>query len=277
MDLNWLDFLDKEIALPGRKPVKILAKAPGCLRLVTFNVRFGRKIAEIAHSFKNYPNLAQADVILLQEIEDHHKEKTPRAAHLAKLLQMDYVYVPSRRLPLSRGTHGSAILSRWPLREATAIRLPVYRFLRLHPRVALSAELDFFGRKIKIFNIHLNGSLNYKKREAQLNEIVKLIDRDNSRKPVILAGDFNTIPLLTLADTSLPIFYSNQRKKLHAFLKRRGFETNRLRAGHTSRWGLLRFQLDGIYPKNARVAQFGVERQVRLSDHFPLWADIKVR
>lgn len=276
MDLNWLDFLDKEVALPKIKPTKIMQKPPGCIRVATFNVRFGRRVSEIAQSFKQHSNLAQADVILLQEIEQRSQEIIPRVTRLAKLLNMDYVYVPSRRLPLLRGTHGAAILSRLPLQAATAIRLPVYPLLRLHPRVAISAELDFLGRKIKIYNVHLNGSLNYKKRAAQLSEVIKHIYRDENNQPVILGGDFNTIPLVTLAGTSIPLFYSNQKKKLHAFLKSRGFETSCQHAGHTSRWGLVQFQLDGIYPKNGKVAQYGVERQIRLSDHFPLWADIRV-
>lgn len=277
MKSKLLEFIEQTVNLSRRRKPAVFAKPQNCLRVATFNAHFAKNVTAIAQAFARNANLAAADIILIQEIEHLTKENATRASRLAKLLNMDYVYVPSRRLLLMRGTHGTAILSRYYLRNAKAIRLPVYPLLRLHPRVALCAEVQYNGRKVKIYNIHLSGSLNYRQRASQLDAVLKHIRRQNTREPVILAGDFNTIPLLTLVGTSIPLFYSNQRKKLHAFLGRQGFISSGRYIGHTSNWGLARFQLDGIYARGAAFSQSGIERSIKISDHFPLWADIKIR
>lgn len=277
MALNLSAFLEKQtkailrLGAAAEKREKLKAH----LRVATFNVRFGKYPEKIAQVFLENFNLRQADVILIQEIEDHKKEKQSRAERLAKYLGMNFMYIPSRWLPLKRGTHGVAVFSRLPFTSAEAIRLPVYRVLSFHPRVAAAAEIKFLGKKIKIYNVHLNGSLNYRKREEQLKAVIDQIKEEDSGQPFVLAGDFNMIPLVTLADTSVPLFYSNQKKKLHKLLLNFGFDTACEAAGHTTKWGAVRFQLDGIYPKNCRIAAFGVERGVKISDHFPVWADIE--
>ncbi|MCG8419584.1 MAG: hypothetical protein MJE77_16760 [Proteobacteria bacterium] len=40
-----------------------------------------------------------------------------------------------------------------------------------------------------------------------------------------------------------------------------------------SQW--LSMRLDAIYTRNLVVPDFGVARDVRLSDHLPLWADLR--
>ncbi|MDE2312026.1 MAG: endonuclease/exonuclease/phosphatase family protein [Patescibacteria group bacterium] len=254
--------------------IRLRPKAAGSLRLATFNAHFGRQPRAIAQMFLNNPNLAECDVIVLQEVEQRVGEKSSRAAQIASLLGMRAIYVPARQLPFGRGSHGLAVLSHLPVRSATAIKLPVFPLLRTRPRVAVAFEVKFLGQKIKIYNVHLNGPLNYHKRLQQLRGVIEVVGRERAARPQILAGDFNTIPLTTLASTMIPVFYNNQKKKLRAFLKAEGFETASQAVGHTSSWGLVKFQLDGIYPKRARLVQFAVERKIKVSDHFPLWADI---
>ncbi|HYV33672.1 MAG TPA: endonuclease/exonuclease/phosphatase family protein, partial [Candidatus Limnocylindria bacterium] len=250
-----------------------LPKPEGCIRVATFNIHFGKNLTAVAEALKNNRNLALCDIILIQEIEDRFDEVSSRALGLAKLLGMEVVYMPGRRLPMNLGTHGNAILTRLPLLETKAIKLKVYKLLQLRPRVAMATTVLVAGKKVRIFNVHLNGSLNYEKRVLQLDEVFKQILVNGGEEPTILAGDFNTIPLLTLAGTVVPIFYKNQKKKFDLFLKNKGFDINCQKAGHTMKRGLLRWKLDGIYPKNAKVEQFGVERSIKVSDHFPLWAD----
>ncbi len=277
MDHNWLNFLDKEITLPKRKPVKIMAKPPGCLRVATFNVHFGKKVLAIAEALRYNPNLAQADIILFQEIEHHAKEIVSRAAKIARVLGMEHSYVPARKLQLKNGTHGIAILSRQPLRGAQTISLPYYiNFpLRHKPRIALRVEINFVGKAVSIYNIHLDTTLNSRERLAQLQTVMNDIYLQAGKSAIILGGDFNTAPLFFLG-RMIPVFYSNQKKKLRTYLKSVGFDTRCQTVGRTMRQGGMYFQLDGIYTKTAPVVQFAVEKSVRVSDHFPLWADIKI-
>jgi len=246
------------------------------VRVATFNVHFGRNLASIAKAFAKNPNLAIADIIFFQEIENHRNQSRSQTKQLARALGLNFIYVPSRILGFGRGTHGLAILSRFPLVSTEAIKLPVYKILRMRPRVAIASEVEIFGKKIKIYNVHLNGPLNYNERIKQMQTVIDHIKNGKGGQPVIMGGDFNTIPLMTLANTMIPIFYHNQKRKFNSFLRKHGFRTDCEKSGRTGRRGLVMFQLDGIFPKNAEVGNFAVERSVKVSDHFPLWADIKI-
>ncbi len=79
--------------------LKNIQKAPGCIRVATFNVHFGRNPTAIAQLFKANENLAQADVVLLQEIEHRTREKLARTAKVARAMKWNYVYIPNRGAP----------------------------------------------------------------------------------------------------------------------------------------------------------------------------------
>jgi endonuclease/exonuclease/phosphatase family metal-dependent hydrolase len=247
---------------------------PGCIRVATFNVHFGKDSAAIAGLFKENENLAQVDVLLIQEIEHRTKEKLARTARVARALGWNYVYVPNRELNRGRGTHGIAVLSHMPIENTAPIQLPFYPTPQPRPRVAVGFEVTVNGKPVKIFNVHLSGALNFEERIQQLATVVQSTGTVGST-PVILGGDFNTVPLLMLGRT-VPVFFSNQKEKVYAYLEDAGFATTCRAAGHTFRVGPARFQLDGVYAKNAAVVKFGVERGRRISDHYPLWADVRV-
>lgn len=259
----------------GGESATFIPKTPDCIRVVTLNVHFGKDTDKIAQSLKGNPNLAEADIIMLQEIEAHRSEGAVRAARIARALKFKFVYAPARDIFLKRGTHGLAILSRKPLRKVRIIKLPLYKLLlRSRPRIALAATAILHGKKIKLYNVHLDTTLNLNERVAQVQKVLGELDQAET-DPVVLGGDFNMIPLL-LVGRGVPVFYSNQKKKFHAFLRKQGFETKCETSGYTLRRGMVRFQLDGVYTKNASIIQSRVERSVRVSDHFPLWADILV-
>lgn len=270
-----LKFL--EGMLKAFQPVPFAPKAAGSVRVVTFNAHHGSDPQAIAKLFKGNANLALADVVLLQEVEEHERDRVSRITRIARALKCQYKYVPARHLRLTKGTHGIAMLSRLPLTGTAAINLPYYELpLRHRPRIALKAELQIGQKRCCVYNVHLDTTLNHLERVGQLKAVIDDIQIQHSKTPIILAGDFNTIPLFMLA-RSIPVFYSNQKKKLHNYLSRRGLSTTCQTAGYTLRSGLVRFQLDGIYTKNAVVTQCAVERAVKISDHFPLWADIKLQ
>jgi len=258
-----------------RKYTAVIPKPPDCIRVVTFNVHFGKNTDAIAASLKENPNLAQADIIMIQEIEAHKSEGSVRAARIAKSLKFKFIYAPARDIFLNRGTHGLAILSKKPLQKVKTVKLPFYKLLfRSRPRIALVASAFFYGKEINLVNIHLDTTLNSRERILQVQEVMPALE-NNEKLPIIIGGDFNMIPLLVMG-RGVPVFYSNQKKKLHAFFRKQGFETKCETSGHTLRRGMVRFQLDGIYSKNASIVQSQVERAVRVSDHLPMWADVKI-
>ncbi|MDR3643247.1 MAG: endonuclease/exonuclease/phosphatase family protein [Candidatus Doudnabacteria bacterium] len=244
------------------------------IRLVSFNVHSGRNTREIAQVFVRDKNLSKADIILLQEIEFHQVEKICRAESIARHLGFHFVYEPARQLGAS-ATHGLAILSRYPIKKALPIRLPEFRLLfKLQTRIALVAGIKISGINITVCNIHLDTRLNPKQRMRQLNACLTQLKEDYGQN-IIIGGDFNTIPFRTAAG-GIPIFYSNQAKHLHKNMIDMGFNHFCEPLGFTMTSGFLRMRLDHIYTDRLPIAKCGVEKNIHVSDHKPLWADIEI-
>jgi len=120
-------------------------------------------------------------------------------------------------------------------------------------RLIIELELD----EVAIFLVHL--SIKYRHRQMQLRRLYELISV--SKKPVIVAGDFNT-------------FWGVD--EIFLFMKAAGL-TNANTAGEPSYpTRSPRFELDFIlYSKEIRVTDFSIPK-VPFSDHLPLICDFQV-
>jgi len=89
--------------------------------------------------------------------------------------------------------------------------------------------------------------------------------------PTIVGGDFNTSPFY-FAFKSIPIFPYSQRKRINTFMIENGFST--LASSDVPTYRGIPMKLDHIYASGAGVRRHGVEKDVRISDHRPVWADL---
>src|SRR5665647_182429 len=92
------------------------------LRLVTYNVHMIEG-AKIAAALRASPDLASADLVMLQEVESYPDEGESRACIAAKQLDLHCAYAPGYGLA-NGGSHGVAILSRFPLTDLEITELP---------------------------------------------------------------------------------------------------------------------------------------------------------
>jgi endonuclease/exonuclease/phosphatase family metal-dependent hydrolase len=248
------------------------------IRLATFNVFYGTDPEKIAKAIKANQNLKNADVIFLQEIEAHSDEAKERAGAIADELGLGWVYAPARESGKEtklHGTHGLAILSKFPIKEFEVIPLRKYNLgYNSRKRIALNAIIDVNGVLIQVSNVHLDLRINIKDRILQISEVVEKIDSHHIKK-VVIGGDFNTVPLLWMLRL-FPIFYSSQRKKFNNFLLDKGFSTKFTKIGYTMQQKIIRFSLDSIYTKELTIKDFGIERDLKVSDHKPVWVDIEL-
>ncbi|MFQ5694702.1 MAG: endonuclease/exonuclease/phosphatase family protein [Terriglobia bacterium] len=163
------------------------------LRLVSFNVHKGEDIPALAKTIRNTPDLCDADIFLVQEIESHPSEGTSRTRKLAEALELNYVYAPARRTDTG-GTHGLAILSRFPLSGVKIIPLPQFSLrFNTRRRIALAATVAVGDRSLRLYNLHLDTRLNTKDRLAQLRPVVEAA-RAHPASGAGVGGDFNTNP-----------------------------------------------------------------------------------
>lgn len=245
---------------------------PRSLRIVSFNVHYAPEPLKLAEALRQSKELARADVLLIQEIEDHAGEGSSRTARLAAALKLNYTYAPARATD-DGGTHGLAILSRFPLRDVEVISLPQYNLrFNARRRIALAATLDVGETPLRVYNLHLDTRLNPAERREQLRPVAERARADAILR-VVVGGDFNTSPFRWLGHV-FPIFRVNQAGALDQFMAERGFGTQLASAGPTSRRGFFRFRLDSIYTRGLQVRASGVAHTVRGSDHVPVWVEV---
>ncbi len=166
----------------GREAVS--SRAPGALRLVTFNIKFGEHIDRAVDLLLTAP-LRDADILVLQEMDLAGVEQ------LSHALAINYVYVPSAVHPSSHRDFGVAILSPWPITDPRKIPLPhQHRFRKLR-RAAAAATVHTPLGALRAYAVHLETQVGATDGDRRDQANVVLHDADAWGGPVVIAGDFN--------------------------------------------------------------------------------------
>jgi endonuclease/exonuclease/phosphatase family metal-dependent hydrolase len=155
------------------------------LRLVTFNIAFGRHVEGAADLIERNDTLRGADLLLVQELDG------PGAETLARRLRMNYVYVPSTVHPASHRDFGVAILSPWRLSDAHKVLLPGEHALRKIRRSAAAATLHLPSGAVRAYAVHFEtpfgGSDDLRRAQAR----AVLADAATWSGALVIGGDFN--------------------------------------------------------------------------------------
>ncbi|TDD30757.1 metal-dependent hydrolase [Kribbella turkmenica] len=138
-----------------------------------------------------------ADVIGLQEVDRHWSERSNRVdqpAWFAKRLNMHYGYAANLDLPpLNPGEpnrqYGTAILSRYPIKDFTNTLLPKYP--GQEQRGLAVATIKVRGVELRFANTHLTHNNNAERLE-QAQKVVSVLGA--SEQPTMLVGDLNARP-----------------------------------------------------------------------------------
>ncbi len=165
----------------------------GALRIVTYNIRAGLGgLDGIAEDLQVW----DADVIALQEVERGiaRSRSADQPGDLGETLGRAPAFAGS--FHVGGGEHGIAILSRFPISEERSIPLP--QGSGKWPRVALTARIDAPTGAFRLVCVHLARPWgwplsNTAARLAQLDAL--LTDLEAEELPVVLAGDFNSLPI----------------------------------------------------------------------------------
>jgi len=241
----------------------------------------GRMIEAAARVFANGELLPRADVLALQEADKrtvrtggHHV-----AQELATKLDMSWVHaaagIPRGIKPVKRewwldfeepidlrdeGDTGVALLSRLPLSDVTRIDLPWHE-CPWRPRLAMAATVSLGARSFRIFNAHVDPHAASGGQLAQLEVIADQADAAN--EPVLIMGDFNTLSKAKCRQT-------------RHFLESRGYTTPIPTGTPTWRGAGLRLHADWIFSRGLEISRWGVARPLHVSDHWPIWAEVKI-
>jgi endonuclease/exonuclease/phosphatase family metal-dependent hydrolase len=180
---------------------------------VAWNIERGLRLDGIVHFLKEHPLLANADLLLLSELDWGMARTGNRfvARDMAAALGMNYAFAPCY-LALTKGAgierrvggdnqeslHGNALLSRFPVRRAHSLALPNGKDKmkgaekRIGSQRAVIADIDHPLGLFRAVSLHLDAHSSQRHRYLQMKLLLDHLDGLQPQLPVLIGGDWNT-------------------------------------------------------------------------------------
>jgi endonuclease/exonuclease/phosphatase family metal-dependent hydrolase len=268
------DGREGEHLLESGKAEKLLNPAAASeIKIVSYNIRWrsGEELQQIIRWLKETKASPAPAIIGLQEV-DRAKKRTGNANHakaLAESLGMYYAWAaphaPKNEKNKEEET-GVEILSYYPLTEITRIVLP-----NAGPggrlRVALGATTRIGETSIRVYSVHGETRLTISQKIDQLRAVLEDLARFPKTMPAIVLGDFNSWELPTI-------------QGIRELFTNAGFTTPMPDDESTFLGKALVFdvklKLDWIWLRGLTPQSYGIDRNLKVSDHFPLWTTVKL-
>lgn len=270
--LSFLLYLHADVSLveSGKGPsVRKPPSPPGELKVVSFNIRWrsGDDLKVLIQLLRDDPEIGGAAIIALQEVDRHKKRSggTNTVKVIADELGLHYAWAAP---PAARATDeeetGVAILSVYPLSEVQRIVLP-HEGPNRRRRVALGATVAIHNREWRVYSAHTETRLDFAMKVAQYQAVLDDLARFPAEMPAIVMGDFNT-------------WEAGAHHKTTKLFSDTGFTTPFRNEATFRRRVLLvpiKLKLDWVWLRGLEAGTFGIDREVSVSDHWPLWINVK--
>lgn len=240
------------------------------LKVVSYNIRWrgGHDLKRIAKLLHEDPEIGGAAILALQEV-DRRKKRTGHhntVKALADELGMHYAWAaPPAAKPNDEEETGVAILSTYPLSDVRRIVLP-HAGPNRRRRVALGATVEIDGQPWRVYSAHAETRLSLNKKMEQYNAILEDLARYPKDTPAIVMGDLNTWE--SSADDKTIKLFSNAGLKTPFG----GQSTFRRRVLLVP----IEFRLDWVWLRGLEATSYGIDRQIEVSDHWPLWTNVRL-
>ncbi|ALR32168.1 metal-dependent hydrolase [Chryseobacterium sp. IHB B 17019] len=241
---RWVNFSPKTENLKSIRDIKVL----------TFNVKYGDFGWE---KIKKYIHDQDADIILVQERDTNRLLRQDLVKYPSVILKTKHKIVRQEEL-ITDESRGNSFYADVDINGKIIRIINVYlEPFRLHKSML---KFDGFGKGGKNINTLLSHMIpTFKAHENQIKKIRKVIDL--SPYPVILAGDFNSVP-------NSYEYYNLGRDLQDAFLV----------AGNGSSSSFhdykVPLRIDYIFSSKSIIPlSYKVDNSVQLSDHYPVIAE----
>lgn len=245
--------------------------ANGEMKIVSYNIRYrsGEDLNKLLKLFREDPEIGNALILGLQEVDRHKKRsgKTNTAKIIAENLGLNYAWAaPPPAKPTDEEETGVAIMSPFPMSDIRRMVLP-HEGPNQRRRVALAATLRIDGTDFRVYSMHGETRLDMDKKVEQMSTLIEDLKRYPANTPVVLVGDLNT-------------WEPSAAKKTIKLFTGAGFHTpfgSQKTFSARVLFVPLEFRLDWIWLRGVQVTTFGIDRKINLSDHYPLWANVKLQ
>jgi endonuclease/exonuclease/phosphatase family metal-dependent hydrolase len=223
---------------------------PRTIRVVSYNVKYGRNVTGAAALLASDVRLKEADVVALQEMDEVGVDC------LARRLGHNYVYYPAAVHPSDQRNFGNAILSPWPLEDDAKLVLPHPGRFRKMQRIAVAATVRVWGElPLRVISVHLETPVSVGP-GAKRDQARAVAESAAGYPRVLVAGDFNG------------------RGFIEKVFPPAGFLWLTRDIGRT----ISRFSWDHLLSRGLRpvgCASVGtVPNGLKVSDHLPVWAEL---
>jgi endonuclease/exonuclease/phosphatase family metal-dependent hydrolase len=243
----------------------------GEFKIVSYNIRYrsGEDLKELIKLFKEDPEIGRAAILGLQEVDRRKKRTghTNTVKTIADELGMHYAWAaPPTAESDDEEETGVAILSVYPLSDVRRIVLP-HAGPNKRRRVALGATVEIDNRPWRVYSAHAETRIKFKKKLEQFKALLDDLAQYPKDMPAVIMGDLNTWESGAGSKTS--------KLFLDAGLKTPfgGESTFKRRVLFVP----IDFKLDWVWLRGLEAATFGIDRTIELSDHWPLWTNVKVQ
>ena len=240
------------------------------IKVVSYNIRYrsGADLKKMISLLHHDPEIGGAAILGLQEVDRRKK----RSGHcntvklIAGELGMHYAWAaPPAAEPDDEEETGVAILSVYPLSDVRRIVLP-HEGPNGRRRVALGATVEIEGRPWRVYSAHAETRLAMKKKLEQFKAMLDDLAQFQSDMPAIIMGDLNT-------------WESSADDKTFKMFSEAGWKTPFGGQATFKRKVLMvpiEMKLDWVWLRGLEAGSFGIDRQIELSDHWPLWTTVKM-
>lgn len=241
------------------------------IKIVSYNIRWrgGNDLKEIIEQFKSDDKIGKAQILGLQEVDRNRKRtnNTNTARVMAESLRMHYAWAappaPAPKKGIAEEETGVAILSLYPMSDIRRIVLP-HEGPGGRRRVGLGATIHIGKTSIRVYSVHAETRVSGKKRLDQFAAIIEDLESHKSKvERAVIVGDFNTWQM-GAGDLTEKFFTESK------------FTTPFDDGTDTWRWIFVRMQLDWMWLRGLQVVGHGVARDIGVSDHWPLWVEVKL-
>lgn len=251
-----------------------IRKQPGTpteIKVVTYNVRWrsGQDLKNIITALQEDPEVGNAAIIALQEVDRNKKRSGSHntAKQVAEELGLHYAWAaPPSPKPTDEEQTGVALMSIYPLSDVQRIVLP-HEGPGHRRRVALGATIEIEDRKWRVYSAHSETRIAVSKKLEQFKALLDDLARFPADMPAIIMGDLNTWE--PSADDKTVKFFTGAGWKTpfggEATFKRRVLMFP------------LELKLDWVWLRGLEATSHGVDRKIEISDHWPLWTNVKFR
>ena len=244
---------------------------PGEIKIISYNIRWrgGDDLKTLIKLLKDDPEIGGAAILALQEV-DRHKKRTGHSNTvklIANELGLHYAWAaPPPPKPSDEEETGVAILSVYPLSDVQRIVLP-HEGPNKRRRVALGATIEFGSQKWRVYSAHTETRIPIDKKLEQFQAVLDDLARYPAQMPAIVMGDLNTWEMT--ADGKTARFFTNAGLKT-PFGDEATFRRKVL-------FVPIELKLDWVWLRGLEAASFGIDRKVEVSDHWPLWTNVRMQ